>query len=212
MNACEIIYLADKVSKSDVTLLLRGEAAREITLARYIHTNSPRVQARFLRFTAAPCRSSIERNFWLRKEAFTGQRPASRVNRTAQGEHYFLMKSERLSGVQVKLLRVLQTGSLNGWAVRALKRCAYHRSNQQKLGRSYSQKEFREYPPFKRNSYPLPPLNERMTCLIWWSILSILLRELSRPVMTVSENFSHPQILSLARKRQGNWKMQSKGR
>jgi two-component system response regulator HydG len=112
-----LIDTASQVAPSEATVLITGESGTgKEMIAGLIHYNSPRKDGAFIRFNCAAIAETLLESelFGHEKGAFTGaDRRKEGKFRQADGGSLFLDEvSEMSSGMQVKLLRVLQEREL----------------------------------------------------------------------------------------------------
>ena len=112
-NMQSLKALATRVAQSDATVLLCGESGvgKEV-FARYIHDRSPRASAPFVAINCAAIPENMLESvlFGYEKGAFTGayQAHAGKFEQAQGGTLLLDEISEMDSGLQAKLLRVLQ--------------------------------------------------------------------------------------------------------
>jgi PAS domain S-box-containing protein/TyrR family helix-turn-helix protein len=115
----EIFSLADKVSNFDATVLILGESGvGKEEVAKYIHNNSLRKDKPFVVINcgAIPEHLLESELFGYERGAFTGASREGKVGlyEAANGGTVFLDEIGEMSlSLQVKLLRVLETGEIN---------------------------------------------------------------------------------------------------
>ena len=111
--SCELSELACRVAASDVTVMVSGESGvgKEV-LARYIHTNSARVDGPFVALNCAAIPENMLEAilFGYEKGAYTGAHKAcpGKFEQADGGTLLLDEISEMALGLQAKLLRVLQ--------------------------------------------------------------------------------------------------------
>ncbi|MEM6457554.1 MAG: sigma-54 dependent transcriptional regulator [Acidobacteriota bacterium] len=166
----EIFSLIERVAKTHSTVLVRGESGtgKEL-IARAIHQNSPRVDARFLSINCGALPEPLLESelFGHEKGAFTGAvRQKKGLFQEADGGTLFLDEiGEMTTSMQVKLLRALQerrvrrVGSAQEEPIDVRIIAATNRNLQDQI----SQGAFREDLFYRINVIPihLPPLRER---------------------------------------------------
>jgi DNA-binding NtrC family response regulator len=112
-----IYALLTKVSKSESTILIQGESGtgKEL-IARFIHYNSRRSKGPFIKVNCAALAEGVLESelFGHEKGAFTGsiRQRKGRFELAHQGTIFLDEIADLASGVQVKLLRVIQEGEL----------------------------------------------------------------------------------------------------
>lgn len=194
----EIIHLATIVSKSDATVLLRGESGTgKDLLARYIHANSPRAQGPFIKIHCGALPETLVESelFGYEKGAFTGAtaRKQGKIE-LARGGTLFLDEIGDISpGVQVKLLRTLQDREFErlGGTETLKTNARIIAATNKNLEEAMARKEFREDLFYRLNVIPihLPPLKERKEDLpqLVEYFVKVFCQELGRPPLAVSE-------------------------
>ncbi|MBZ4654361.1 MAG: two-component system, NtrC family, response regulator AtoC [Peptococcaceae bacterium] len=166
----EVLNLADIVSKSDATVLLRGESGTgKDLLARYIHTHSLRARGPFVKIHCGALPETLVESelFGYERGAFTGattRKPGK--FELARGGTLFLDEIGEISPViQVKLLHALQYKEFERLGgTETLKTDArLIAATNKNLEEAMSKKEFREDLFYRLNVIPiyLPPLRER---------------------------------------------------
>lgn len=167
----EMLGMVDRVTASDVPLLLVGESGsgKEL-IARAIHENGPRSKGQFVGENCAAIPEGLLEStlFGHVRGAFTGaSRPRAGLFEVASGGTLFLDEIAEMSlAMQTKLLRVLQDGEVRPVGSERAKRVdvrvigATHRdlSDMVKSGR------FREDLFYRLNviSITVPPLRDRL--------------------------------------------------
>jgi len=112
-----LLMIAEKLAQKNITLLIRGETGtgKEL-LARYIHAVSPRAGQPFLAVNCGALPESLLESelFGHEKGAFTGATGQHKgIFELAHHGTLFLDEiGEASSAIQVKLLRVLETGDI----------------------------------------------------------------------------------------------------
>lgn len=191
----EIFSQVDLVSKSDATILLRGESGTgKDMLARYIHVNSLRANGPFIKINCGALPEPLVESelFGYEKGAFTGaaSRKQGKVE-LAQGGTLFLDEIGELSPkIQVKLLHALQYKEferLGGTQTQKIN-CRIIAATNKNLEEAIAHKEFREDLFYRLNVIPihLPPLRERkedIPILVEY-FLQRYSRELNKPAVT----------------------------
>ncbi len=166
----EILKLARKVAKSDVSVLLNGESGvgKEV-FSRYIHHQSDRASQSFVAINCAAIpENMLEASlFGYEKGAFTGAVKSSMGKfEQAQGGTLLLDEiTEMELGLQAKLLRVLQEREverLGGSKTIELDVRIIATSNRN-LKNEVTEKRFREDLYYRLNVFPItiPPLRHR---------------------------------------------------
>lgn len=166
----ELRQLIAKVAPSDATVLIRGESGsgKEVT-ARSIHEASPRSGAPFVAVNCAAISDSLLESelFGYRKGAFTGaETDREGLFEAAQGGTLFLDEiGEAGSGVQAKLLRVLEEKKINrvGDPVERPIDVRVVAATNRPLEQAMSEGLFREDLYYRLLVFPLdvPPLRDR---------------------------------------------------
>ncbi len=194
----EIIKLASIVSKSDATVLLRGESGTgKDLLARFIHANSPRAKGPFVKIHCGALPETLVESelFGYEKGAFTGavNRKQGKIE-LARGGTLFLDEIGEINpGVQVKLLRILQDKEferVGGTDVLKTNARIIAATNKN-LEEAMQRKEFREDLFYRLNVIPihLPLLRERKEDLpkLVEYFIDFFCKELGRSSLEVSE-------------------------
>ncbi len=165
-----LVELVNLVAPHDTSVLLLGESGTGKELAaNAIHQASPRADKAFVAVECAGLTETLFESelFGHVKGAFTGAaQNKSGLLEQAHGGTLFLDEIGDVPvGMQVKLLRLLETGSFRAVGSTQLKRadfrliCATHRN----LPAMVTAGEFREDLYYRLNTFPitLPPLRER---------------------------------------------------
>jgi DNA-binding NtrC family response regulator len=191
-----IYALLAKVSRSESTVLIQGESGtgKEL-IARFIHHNSRRSNGPFIKVNCAALAEGVLESelFGHEKGAFTGsiRQRKGRFELAHQGTIFLDEIAELATGVQVKLLRVIQEGELERVGgeqtihvdVRII--AATNRDLSDMVQRS----EFREDLYYRLNVIPieLPPLRRRKSDIpdLVHFFLKRLARENKRPEITI---------------------------
>ncbi len=171
----EILKLARKVAKSDVSVLLNGESGvgKEV-FSRYIHHQSDRASQPFVAINCAAIpENMLEASlFGYEKGAFTGAVKSSMGKfEQAQGGTLLLDEITEMDlGLQAKLLRVLQEKEverLGGSKLIELDVRIIATSNRN-LKNEVAEKRFREDLYYRLNVFPIsiPPLRYRSQDII----------------------------------------------
>lgn len=194
----EVLNLADIVSKSDATVLLRGESGTgKDLLARYIHSRSLRARGPFIKIHCGALPETLVESelFGYEKGAFTGattRKPGK--FELARGGTLFLDEIGEISpSIQVKLLHALQYKEFERLGgTETLKTDARLIATTNKnLEEAMSKKEFREDLFYRLNVIPiyLPPLRERKEDLphLVDYFVGHFCKKLKRPPLTVSQ-------------------------
>ncbi len=167
---CQMLGLVDRVTASDVPLLLVGESGvgKEL-IARAIHDNGARAEGQFVGENCAAIPEGLLEStlFGHVRGAFTGaQRPRAGLFEVASGGTLFLDEIGEMSlNMQSKLLRVLQDGEVRPVGAERPKKvdvrviAATHRDLMQMVREG----RFREDLFYRLNviSITVPPLRER---------------------------------------------------
>jgi len=166
----DIFKIANKVAKTDSTILITGESGtgKEV-LARYIHRVSNRCDKPFLavHLSATPEKLIESELFGYVKGAFTGaDKDHSGFLETANGGTIFLDEIGDIPlNIQAKLLRVLQEKECRkvGSSVPFKVDIRFISATNKDLKKEIMEKRFREDLFFRLNVIPLhlPPLRER---------------------------------------------------
>lgn len=166
----KVLDIARQASPSTATVLLMGESGTGKELfARFIHENSTRSGNAFVAINCGALPDSIieAELFGADKGAFTGAHVArDGLFARANGGTLFLDEVSELSlHVQVKLLRVIQSGEYNrvGGQETLRSNCRIVAASNKNLEQMVEQKLFREDLYYRLNVIPitLPPLRER---------------------------------------------------
>jgi two-component system response regulator AtoC len=195
----EVLRLSNIVSKSDTTILLRGESGTgKDLLARYIHANSSRAEQSFIKIHCGALPDTLIESelFGYEKGAFTGATARKRGKiELAQGGTIFLDEiGEITPQVQVKLLHILQDREFERLGgTETLKTDArFIAATNKDLEQAMARKEFREDLFYRLNIFPihLPPLRERKEDLpqLIEHFIQRFCQELNRPLITLRED------------------------
>ncbi len=117
-NMCSVLYQANRVAKTDATVLILGETGTgKEEIAKFIHENSHRSHKPFVKLNCGAISSNLIESelFGYVKGAFTGAISTGKAGyfEIADGGTIFLDEiGEMPLELQVKLLRVLQEGEL----------------------------------------------------------------------------------------------------
>jgi len=112
-----LLLTAEKLSQKNITLLIRGEtgSGKEL-LARFIHATGPRASKPFLAINCGALPENLLESelFGYEKGAFTGAYSQRKgIFELAHGGTLFLDEiGDASAAIQVKLLRVLETGEI----------------------------------------------------------------------------------------------------
>lgn len=165
-----LIALAEQVAATDVTVLITGESGtgKEV-FARFIHEKSRRAHAAFIPINCGAIPESILESelFGHEKGAFTGaDRQRKGYFESADGGTIFLDEiGEMPLEVQVKLLRVLETGEFQRVGSSQTLRCDTRviAATNRRLEEEMAKKRFREdlYYRLRTVELHIPPLRER---------------------------------------------------
>ncbi len=170
-----LIALAKQVARTDVTVLITGESGtgKEV-FAKFIHENSRRADKTFIPINCGAIPESILESelFGHERGAFTGaDRQRKGYFESADGGTIFLDEiGEMPLEVQVKLLRILETGEFQRVGSSQTLRCdvrviaATHRN----LAEEIAKKRFREdlYYRLRTVELHIPPLRERRSDIL----------------------------------------------
>lgn len=166
----DVLHLADIVSKNDTTVLLRGESGTgKDLLARYIHANSARSDAPFVKIHCGALPETLVESelFGYEKGAFTGAaaRKYGKIE-LARGGTLFLDEIGEISlATQVKLLRILQDKEFErlGGTETLKTNARFIAATNKNLEEALLKKEFRTDLFYRLNIFPihLPSLRER---------------------------------------------------
>lgn len=112
-----LLLVAEKLAKKDVTILIRGETGTgKDVLARFIHAISPRADKPFLAVNCGALPENLLESelFGYEKGAFTGATGQKKgIFELAHRGTLFLDEvGDASNSIQVKLLRVLETGEI----------------------------------------------------------------------------------------------------
>ena len=197
-NSKQVRWMAERVAKSEATVMLCGESGvgKEV-LARFIHNRSPRSNGPFVAINCAAIPDNMLEAtlFGYEKGAFTGAYNAKPGKfEEAQGGTLLLDEvSEMDISLQAKLLRVLQEKEverLGGRKNVALDVRVLATSNR-RLRDAVAEGSFREDLYYRLNVFPLqiPPLRDRREDI--QPLLELGLRriaeQLGRSIPTLSE-------------------------
>ncbi|MCS7012324.1 MAG: sigma-54 dependent transcriptional regulator [Chloroherpetonaceae bacterium] len=165
-----LVALAEQVAATDVTVLITGESGtgKEV-FARFIHEKSRRANAPFIPINCGAIPESILESelFGHEKGAFTGaDRQRKGYFESADGGTIFLDEIGEMSlEVQVKLLRVLETGEFQRVGSSQTLRCDTRviAATNRRLEEEMAKKRFREdlYYRLRTVELHIPPLRER---------------------------------------------------
>ncbi|HTA16442.1 MAG TPA: sigma-54 dependent transcriptional regulator [bacterium] len=165
-----VLHLAQKVAPTDSAVLITGETGtgKEL-LARAIHVASRRAQGPFVAVNAGAIPESLQESelFGHRKGAFTGATADRRglFEEAGSGTLFLDEIGDTSASMQVKLLRVLQTGSVRrlGEGVERPVDVRVIAATNRPLDQMVARSEFREDLFFRLNvvHLHLPPLRER---------------------------------------------------
>ncbi|MCI0443507.1 sigma-54 dependent transcriptional regulator [bacterium] len=165
-----IYALLAKVSKSESTILIQGESGtgKEL-IARFIHYNSRRSKGPFIKVNCAALAEGVLESelFGHEKGAFTGsiRQRKGRFELAHQGTIFLDEIADLASGVQVKLLRVIQEGELERVGGEQTIRIDVRiiTATNKDLNDMVRKSQFREDLYYRLNVIPieLPPLRKR---------------------------------------------------
>ena len=162
--------LIERVSKTDITVLIQGESGTGKELvAQEIHDKSNRSEKAFIRFNCAALPESLIESelFGHEKGAFTGAdtQKMGRFELAQNGTLFFDEIGELSLAMQVKLLRFLQEREFERVGGTATIRSDVRviAATNQNLEEMMVEKMFRDDLYYRLNSFPLivPPLRER---------------------------------------------------
>jgi len=167
----ELVDLANRVSKSDATILLYGESGTGKELfARAIHAASPRRELPFVPINCGALPDSLLESelFGYEEGAFTGSSRGGRMGlfEFAHGGVIFLDEvAEIPTHLQSKLLRALQSGNVRrvGGNEEIKVNVRIIAATNKELGQLVKEQKFREDLYYRLNVIPLtlPPLRQR---------------------------------------------------
>lgn len=193
----EIYRMIAKVSKTQSTVLIRGESGvgKEL-VARAIHYNSPRAEKKLIEISCASLPETLLESelFGYEKGAFTGAvaRKKGRLE-LADGGTIFLDEIGDISeSVQTKLLRVLQEKELThlGGTSTIKVDVRVIAATNRNLEQAIQEGKFREDLYYRLNVIPIfiPPLRERKEDipLLIEHFVKKFCRENNKPLMKVS--------------------------
>jgi DNA-binding NtrC family response regulator len=182
-----IYALLAKVSKSESTVLVQGESGtgKEL-IARFIHHNSRRSNGPFIKVNCAALAEGVLESelFGHEKGAFTGsiRQRKGRFELAHQGTIFLDEIAELATGVQVKLLRVIQEGELErvGGEQTLHVDVRIIAATNRDLSEMVQQSSFREDLYYRLNVIPieLPPLRRRKSDIP--DLVSFFLKRLAR--------------------------------
>jgi DNA-binding NtrC family response regulator len=166
----EVLLKAERVAKSDATVLVFGESGvgKEL-VSRYVHDNSPRREQPFVAVNCAALPENLLESelFGYEKGAFTGAngRKPGKFELADKGTILLDEITEMDLRLQAKLLRVLQekeVESVGGRFPRKVDVRVIATTNRQ-IGRFVEEGKFREDLFYRLNVFPIfvPPLRER---------------------------------------------------
>ena len=171
----EVFEMAHRVSKSNATILLRGESGTGKSLiARAIHFNSPRAKGPFVTVNCSALPESLVESelFGHERGAFTGalQTKKGRFELAHKGTIFLDEIGELPHAVQVKLLNVIQDREFQRVGGQKTIRCDVRiiAATNKDLERALEEGQFREDLYYRLNVFPIyiPPLRERKTDII----------------------------------------------
>ena len=176
----DLLLLARKVASKRISVLINGETGTGKELvARFIHANSLRAKHPFLGINCGALTETLLESelFGHEKGAFTGAQSSRRgIFELADGGTLFLDEiGEATPGIQVKLLRVIETGEFYRVGGESLFGLMFGLSQQPiKISGKLSKKKFREDLLFRLDvvSLNVPPLRERRGYISMLSISS----------------------------------------
>ncbi|SHK06459.1 sigma-54-dependent transcriptional regulator [Desulforamulus aeronauticus] len=167
----KILDLAKKIANKNLTVLIQGETGvgKEI-VARYIHSQSPRANNPFIAVNCAAFTENLLESelFGHEKGSFTGAQSARKgIFQIANGGTLFLDEiGDASPGIQVKLLRVLESGEYLPVGGEKFQRTDIRviAATNLPLAEAVASKKFREDLYYRLNAVILeiPPLRERL--------------------------------------------------
>ncbi len=166
----EVYKMIGRVSASDVNILLVGESGTGKELvARAIHQHSNRLEKPFLAVNCAAIPDTLLESelFGYEKGAFTGavKRKFGKFEQAHRGTLFLDEIGDMNSGIQAKLLRVLQEGTFErlGGSETLHSDVRIIAATNKNLEKAISQRDFREdlYYRLKVITITLPPLRMR---------------------------------------------------
>lgn len=167
----QVYELIDRVSKSTASVLIIGESGTGKELvAKALHRNSERAQEAFIQVNcgAIPEQLFESEFFGFEKGSFTGasQSRPGKFNMAHKGTIFLDEIGEIPSSMQVKLLRVLQDGSIERIGGQRTQRVDVRliAATNRDLNKEVHEGRFREDLYYRLNVVPivLPPLRERL--------------------------------------------------
>jgi DNA-binding NtrC family response regulator len=197
-----IYVLLSKVSRSESTVLIQGESGtgKEL-IARFIHHNSRRSNGPFIKVNCAALAEGVLESelFGHEKGAFTGsiRQRKGRFELAHQGTIFLDEIAELATGVQVKLLRVIQEGELErvGGEQTIHVDVRIIAATNRNLSDMVQKSEFREDLYYRLNVIPidLPPLRKRKSDIpdLVHFFLKRLARDNKRPEITIEPEAMH---------------------
>ncbi|MFN3394459.1 MAG: sigma-54 interaction domain-containing protein, partial [Candidatus Thermochlorobacter sp.] len=170
-----LVALAEQVAQTDVTVLITGESGtgKEV-FAKFIHEHSRRADKTFIPINCGAIPESILESelFGHERGAFTGaDRQRKGYFESADGGTIFLDEiGETPLEVQVKLLRVLETGEFQRVGSSHTLRCDTRviAATNRRLEEEIAKKRFREdlYYRLRTVELHIPPLRERRSDIL----------------------------------------------
>ncbi len=170
-----LVALAEQVAQTDVTVLITGESGtgKEV-FAKFIHEHSRRADKTFIPINCGAIPESILESelFGHERGAFTGaDRQRKGYFESADGGTIFLDEiGETPLEVQVKLLRVLETGEFQRVGSSQTLRCDTRviAATNRRLEEEIAKKRFREdlYYRLRTVELHIPPLRERRSDIL----------------------------------------------
>lgn len=166
----EILKLVSQVADTDATILIQGESGTgKEMIARSLHFNSNRKDMPFIAINCGAMPESLLESemFGHVKGAFTGanQDKIGWFERANSGTIFLDEVSEMSSALQVKLLRILQTGEYARVGTSEMKHCDVRilAASNKNLQNLLKEERFREDLYYRLNviNIQVPPLRER---------------------------------------------------
>ena len=166
----KVLDLAKRIANKNITVLIQGETGvgKEV-LARYLHSQSPRANHPFIAVNCAAFTENLLESelFGHEKGSFTGAQSARKgIFQIAKGGTLFLDEiGDASPGIQVKLLRVLESGEYLPVGGEKFQRTDIRviAATNQPLAEAVAARKFREDLYYRLNvvTLEIPPLRER---------------------------------------------------